>query len=97
MTSILRLRMYALEMRALRANKRSNIVKVKGDVNQPHIPLHMRKDRILARTYIVITHNLIANSKAIIFLSEDLSDNHTVCGAFHQLRIAKAFKQLVNS
>ena len=124
MTSPLRFRMYAQEMRALRSRKnrpfgKSNVESVVNRKGKPYAtreeaeelanvyrdlsflrsrkPLHMRTDRVLARAFIVVTHNCIISSKAVILLCEDMVDDHTVHGAFHQLRVAKAFKQLVNS
>jgi hypothetical protein len=55
-----------------------------------------RLERVKARNFLVVTHNEVLDSKAIIIHCETLTDDHTVLGAFHQLKVAKAYQSLHN-
>ena len=49
-----------------------------------------------ARTYIVVSSPIVQGSKCIVMLGSDLIDEYDVHGAFHGLKVAKAYQKHLN-
>jgi len=49
-----------------------------------------------ARTYVVVSSPIVQGSKCTVLLCSDLIDEHDVHGAFHGLKVAKAFQKHLN-
>ncbi len=57
---------------------------------------YRRLNRVQARGYVLVTSKLVKGSKAAVIVAEDFTDDMNAIMVFHQLKVAKAFRDEFN-